>query len=246
MKTLNIAHRGASGLYPENTMLAFEKAVELKCHGIETDIQLTKDNVPVIFHDEELDRATNGSGLLCNYTYKELLGLDAGKGFNGKYKGQKIPTLKEFLEFAKEKNVYINLELKNGIIPYAHMEEMVIEELYHYGLENNCILSSFNHYSMVYCKKLDKNIKTGLLYMSGLYEVENYAKTTKCDALHPLYYSVLHKEIVDGIKKAGYKINTYTVNNEAHMKALMDLEIDGIITNFPDKLAKLLNICEER
>ena len=71
-KTLNIAHRGFSGVYPENTMLAFEKAIEIGCDGIETDVQLTKDGVPVICHDEEVDRTTNSTGRICDYTYDEL------------------------------------------------------------------------------------------------------------------------------------------------------------------------------
>lgn len=240
MKSLNIAHRGASGYYPENTMLSFEKAIELGCDGLETDVQLTKDNVPVICHDEELDRTTDGSGLLCNYTYSELQKLDAGVKFGDNFKGNRIPTLMEFLEFAKEKNIYINLELKNGVVNYDGMEKMVLNMLYKYGVMENCILSSFNHYSMVSCKALDKNCKTGLLYMCGLYNPEQYAKNVNADALHPLYYSVLHKEIVDGIRKTNLKINTYTVNNVEHMKTLINLGIDGIITNYPDKLSALL------
>ena len=218
MKTINIAHRGASGYYPENTMLSFTKAAAMGCDGIETDVQLTKDGVPVLCHDEELNRTTTGKGLLCQYTYKELQCFDAGIKFGKEYKGLKIPTLEEFLIFAKEKNLYINLELKNGVVLYEGMEEKVIDMLYKHDMMKSCIFSSFNHYSMVKCKELDKNCKTGLLYMCGLYNPEEYAKKLNADALHPLYYSVMHKEIVEPIKKANIKINTYTVNDEKHMK----------------------------
>lgn len=239
-KSLNIAHRGFSGRYPENTMLAFIKAIEAGSDGIETDVQLTKDRVAVICHDETLDRTTTGSGFINNYTYKELCDFDSGLNFGKEFEGLKIPTLDEFLDYVKDKNLYINLELKNGIILYENLEEIVIKKVHDYKLQDNVILSSFNHYSMVHCKKIDSNIKTGLLYEAGLFEPERYAEYVGADALHPQFFSVIHKPIVDAIKSKNLKINTYTVNEEKYMKELISLGIDGIITNFPDKLSKLL------
>lgn len=239
-KPLNIAHRGFSGKYPENTMLAFEKAVEAGCDGIETDVQLTKDNIPVICHDENLDRTTNGQGLIAEYTFEELRSLDAGIKFGTEFRGLKIPSLDEFLDYVKDKDLYINLELKNGIILYDNLEDIVINKIYEYKLKKNVILSSFNHYSMVKCKKIDSTIKTGLLYEAGLYEPQIYAGYVGTDAVHPQFFSVLHKTVVDGIKKEGLEINTYTVNDERYMEVLISLGVDGIITNFPDKLKSLL------
>ncbi len=240
-KSLNIAHRGFSGKYPENTMIAFEMAVKAGCDGIETDVQLTKDGVPVICHDETIDRTTNGTGFIKDYTYKELQRFDAGIKFSDEFKGIKIPTLDEFLQYAKDKNLYINLELKNGIILYENLEKIVINKLYQYNMENRAILSSFNHYSMVECKNIDSTISTGLLYEAGLYQAEKYAEYVGANALHPQFFSVIHKPIVDAIKSKNIKINTYTVNEEIYMKKLIDLGIDGIITNFPDLLNKLLH-----
>lgn len=239
-RALNIAHRGFSGLYPENTMLAFQKAVEAGCDGIENDVQLTKDGVAVICHDELVDRTTDGKGLICEYTYKDLSKLDAGIRREKKFKGQRIPTLDEFLDYVKDKNLYINIELKTGIIVYEGIEELVIKKIHEYKLQNKVILSSFNHYSMVLCKKIDNSIKTGLLYEAGLYHPEKYAEYVGADALHPLFYSVLNEEVVKDIKKKNFIINTYTVNEEKYMKRLMELGIDGIITNYPDKLKKIL------
>ncbi|MBU3194383.1 glycerophosphodiester phosphodiesterase [Clostridium algidicarnis] len=239
-KSLNIAHRGFSGKYPENTMLAFEKAVEADCDGIETDVQLTKDNVLVLCHDETLDRTTSNKGFISQYTYKELKALDFGIKFGDKFKNIKIPTLEELLDYCKEKDIYLNLELKNSIILYEGLEEMVIKKIHEYNLSKHVILSSFNHYSMVKCKSIDNNIKTGLLYEAGLYKPHIYAQYVGADALHPHFLSVIHKDIVDDIKSKNILINTYTVNDENHMKTLINLGIDGIITNYPDKLSNLL------
>lgn len=239
-KSLNIAHRGFSGKYPENTMLAFKKAVEVGCQGIETDLHITKDGVIVICHDETIDRTTNGSGFIRDYNYKELSNFDAGVKFGKEFEGEKIPTIEEFLNYVKDKNLLINLELKNDIIAYEQMEKKVIDKIYEFKLKNNIILSSFNHYSMIRAKEYDSSIKTGLLYEATLYNVHDYVKTVGADALHPFFPSVMDENIVRQIKNSGTMINTYTVNKEEHMKALIKLGIDGIITNYPDKLKKIL------
>lgn len=239
-KSLNIAHRGFSGKYPENTMLAFKKAVEVGCQGIETDLHITKDGVIVICHDETIDRTTNGSGFIRDYNYKELSNFDAGVKFGKEFEGEKIPTIEEFLNYVKDKNLLINLELKNDIIAYEQMEKKVIDKIYEFKLKNNIILSSFNHYSMIRAKEYDSSIKTGLLYEATLYNVHDYVKTVGADALHPFFPSVMDENIVRQIKNSGTMINTYTVNKEEHMKALIKLGIDGIITNYPNKLKKIL------
>lgn len=239
-KSLNIAHRGFSGKYPENTMLAFKKAVEVGCQGIETDLHITKDGVIVICHDETIDRTTNGSGFIRDYNYKELSNFDAGVKFGKEFEGEKIPTIEEFLNYVKDKNLLINLELKNDIIAYEQMEKKVIDKIYEFKLKNNIILSSFNHYSMIRAKEYDSSIKTGLLYEATLYNVHEYVKTVGADALHPFFSSIMDENIVRQIKNSGTMINTYTVNKEEHMKALINLGIDGIITNYPNKLKKIL------
>lgn len=239
-RSLNIAHRGFSGKYPENTMVAFRKAVEAGCDGIETDLHMTKDGIMVICHDETIDRTTNGSGFIRDYTYKELCKFDAGIKFNREFEGEKIPSIDEFLDYVKDKNLLVNLELKNDIIPYKELEKKVIDKVHEFKLEKSAILSSFNHYSMIRAKQYDNNIKTGLLYEATLYNAHEYIKTVGADALHPFFPSVMDDKIVNDIKKNGIMINAYTVNEEEHMKRLIELEIDGIITNYPDKLESIL------
>jgi glycerophosphoryl diester phosphodiesterase len=236
---LNFAHRGASGEYPENTMLAFEKAVEMGCDGIETDVQLTKDGVLVLCHDELLDRTTDGTGLLAERTYEELNKLNAAAQWEGKYSNIKIPTLDELLEFSRDKSILVNLEIKNSVIDYKNIEKMIIDKIYNYKIQDRVIISSFNHYSIARCRAIDSSIKLGVLYCSKLYEPWNYAKQVGADALHPLFYT-LDEQDIKAIKKAKLSINTYTVNEEKYMRQLIALGIDGIITNYPDKLKKVI------
>lgn len=238
--TLNIAHRGFSGLYPENTMIAFKKAIEANCDGIETDVHMTKDGVLILCHDERVDRTTDGTGFIKDYTFENLRKLDAGIKFGEEFNGEKIPTLDELLVLAKDNNIQLNIEIKTGIVIYDGIEKAVIDKVKEYGMENRIILSSFNHYAMVLCKSIDKNIKTGLLYMEALYKPQLYAKQAYADALHPLFYTVLNEEVVKGIQDAGIEINTYTVNEEPYMMKLVSLGVTSIITNYPDKLSKIL------
>lgn len=234
---LNIAHRGSSGKYPENTMTAFEKAIEEKCDGIETDVQITRDGEMVLCHDELLDRTTDGSGLLVNYTYNDLRKLNASAGMQGF--NEKIPALRELLDLVKESGIIVNLELKNSIIEYKGLEEKVLDMVYSYGLSEKVIISSFNHYSMKKCKEISPEISCGLLYESVIYNAGSYAKAIGMDACHPLFYT-LKPWIVEEIKKNGLKINAWTVNEEKYMKMMINMGINGIITNYPDLLHKVL------
>lgn len=232
-RTLNIAHRGFSGVYPENTMLAFRKAVEAGADGIETDLHVTRDGVIVVCHDETLDRTTSGTGFIKDRTYEYIRRLDAGSG-------EKIPSLDEILNYMKDKQLLLNLELKNDIVHYDNLEKNVIDKIYKYSMESNVILSSFNHDSMKRVKEYDGSIKTGLLYGSPIYRPEEYARKMGADALHPLFSLVMNEKIVDDIKKNGILINAYTVNRVDDMRKLMDLKVDGIITNYPNILKKLI------
>lgn len=237
--TINYAHRGASGYYPENTMKAFEEAVKLGADGIETDVHMTKDGVLVLIHDEQVDRTTGGTGWIKDYTYKELLSLDAGSWFHKDFNNERIPTLESLLEFSKHNGILLNLELKNNIIQYENLEKKVIDLIYKYNLRDKAMLSSFNHYSIVECKKISQEIKVGLLYSSGIYKPEVYASFVGVEALHPHFYA-LREEIVKGIKEKGIGINTYTVNEMKYMEPLVQWGVDGIITNYPDRLKDVI------
>lgn len=237
--TINYAHRGASAYFPENTMLSFEKALEMGCTGIETDVQLTKDGVLVLIHDEMVNRTTNGQGLVKNYTYTELNKLDAGSWMGGEFTGLKIPTVEELIYLVRDKNIIINFEIKNGIVIYEDIEQKLIELIYKHKIEHKVILSSFNHYTVAKCNKVSKGINTGVLYMAGIYKPYNYAKTVGANAIHP-YFQAINAEVIRESKKHKTLVNVFTVDDEENMKNFLNMKVDGIITNYPDKLHKIM------
>lgn len=239
MTTLNFAHRGASAYCPENTMAAFEKAVQLGATGIETDVQRTKDGVLVLIHDESLKRTAGLPQLVKDTDYSQLSALDAGSWFHPDYAGERIPTLEQLLSFGKEHSLVLNLELKNGVVLYEGMETEVISLVEQYGMSDKVVLSSFNHYSLALCKQLAPEIATGVLYMEGLYRPWDYAATLGANALHAFFYAVL-PEWVEEARKAGVAYHPFTVNETADLQRMLHAKVAGIITDYPDRLADLI------
>lgn len=158
------AHRGCSLMYPENTLLAFEKAAEVEgLTGIELDIQLTRDGRMVVIHDEKVDRTTDGSGLVWEHTLEQLnkLRIDAPGGGV-----QRIPTIEEVLELLAPRlagGLQLNIELKNNVIPYEGMEEKIVELVHARGLQDRVVYSSFYARSVEKIRGLDPGAKTGVL-----------------------------------------------------------------------------------
>ena len=242
-QVLNIAHRGASAYCPENTMAAFRRSIELGASGIETDVQMTADGKLVLIHDETLQRTAGSPKWIKDATLEEIQQLDAGSWFAPEFHTEQIPTLTELFELIKPTSLMINVELKNSIVLYPGIEEAVINEIRHFGLEDRIVISSFNHYSLVTCKELASDIRTGALYMEGLYEPWNYAATLKADALHPYHYAVL-PEWVQSAAEQGIAYHPFTVNEIEEMRRLIDAGVAGIITDYPDRLRDLLNQSE--
>ena len=194
------AHRGCSQLYPENTLLAFSKACEIKgLTGIELDIQLTKDKKIVVIHDERVDRTTNGKGLVCDYTLSELkqLKIDAG---NNQF--EKIPTIEEVFELLKDKfkqDFKLNIELKNNNIRYEGMEEQIIKQVHDLGIAENIVYSSFYAKSLELVKAIDNNANIGILDVKAsdcLYKLKGGCGAV---ALHPYWQCIdLSVQKLDG------------------------------------------------
>lgn len=239
-QTLNFAHRGANTYAPENTMAAFKKATQLGVDGLEFDVQLSKDGVPVIIHDEKLDRTTSGQGLVKDFTLADLQAFDAGSWFAPEFSGAEIPTLDQVLYEFQDSDLLFNIELKSGIILYPGLEEAVLKSVSNRRLEERVLISSFNHYSLVACRELNPAVRTGILYVAGLYEPWNYAKALGCYSVHPLFYHLQHPEIVMGFKEHNLPVYAWTVNETEHMKLMIAGGIEAIITDRPQDLNKLL------
>lgn len=176
MKTQVWAHRGASGwdkqYAPENTMPAFIKAYEMGADGIELDVQLTKDGEIVIIHDETVDRVSNGTGWVKDYTLNEIRKLNFAKQ-HPEYGFVTIPTLQEFFQLMSKNNMLINIELKTGVIFYPKLEEKVLELAKQMDMSNRIIYSSFNHYSLEKVNELTHGkAKTGILLCEQIVDIE--------------------------------------------------------------------------
>ena len=145
-KTKIFAHRGASGYAPENTLEAFALAIKQGADGIELDVQLTRDRIPVVIHDETIDRVTSKTGYVKDYTLKELKELTVLESKFPAYTTSKIPTLEEVLDAVKASGILVNIELKTGIYWYPEIEQIVADLVRKSGMEEKVIYSSFNHY----------------------------------------------------------------------------------------------------
>ena len=251
------AHRGCSQRYPENTLLAFEKAAQLqRLTGIELDIQLTKDGQIVVIHDEKVDRTTDGTGYVRDYTLAELkrLKIDAGS-----YPYQSIPTMEEVFELLKDRlkpgaepedasgqntgrkaGLKLNIELKNSVFPYEGMEEKIIDMVHDRGVEGSVVYSTFYARSLEKMKYLDSEAESGILDTRAsdcLYKLKGGCGAA---ALHPFWRAV----DLPAEQLLGYTVRAWMSGHlypEKPTGARLDLEglkargITDLILNEPEK-----------
>lgn len=222
------AHRGYRAKWPENTMLAFRKALEAGCAAMELDVQLSRDGEVVIIHDETLDRTTSGAGPMKDLTLAELRGLDAGQD-------ETIPTLEEYLAWAADNHVYTNIELKNSVESYPGLEEKVLALIDRFGLRKGILFSSFNHESVLRCRALAPDIDCGFL-MGTVAEEQLDAVKEKMQRygvkyLHPGLRNV-SEDFLAAAKARGIPLNVWTVNDPARAKALLEYGA-GVFTDDP-------------
>ncbi|HBH12392.1 MAG: Glycerophosphoryl diester phosphodiesterase family protein [Clostridiales bacterium 38_11] len=235
-----IGHRGAMGYRPENTMSSFRKAIMIGAHGIEFDVHLTKDHVPVVIHDERVDRTTDKIGEVKDYTFGQIRKLDAGTWFSRDFFNERIPSLKDVLSLDVTDDFIFNIELKAGSYYYPGIERITLEQVHDCHLENNVIISSFDHSALLEVKRLAPTIKTGALFCARLYNPWVYLKRLKCDFYHPDYRTI-DKEIIKNANRHNMPVNTYTVNSESIMHDLIHADVNMIITNYPDLGIRILN-----
>jgi len=238
--TLNIAHRGASSAAPPNTLAAFEKAVELGADGIEFDVHLSADGVPVVIHDFTVDETTDGSGRVARMTLTQLELLDAGSSFDPAFAGEHIPTLAQVLETYGNR-LLLNIELKDLNLGDSGLERAVIAQVERHGLGDRVILSSFNPFSLRRAKKIAPHIPVGLLYAPDLPLLLRRAWLAPLfphEARHP-EHSMVDARYMACARQRGYRVNTWTVDDPDEMRRLIALDVDGIVTNLPDVLCRV-------
>lgn len=227
-------HRGAKGYAPENTMSSFRKAFDLGIAALELDVQLSKDRQLIICHDYKIDRTSNGSGLVADYTLKELKQFDFGSWFDPKFAGEKIVTLVEFLEWFVATNMKVNIEIKNGPVIYTGIEKEVVYLIEQYNILDRVIVSSFYHPSVKKIKELQAGVKTAALFECRPLDPAHFSKETGAEFLHAYWQSV-DRAWVRQAHELGVQVNTYTVNTMEEYEFVANAGVDGIFSDFPDR-----------
>lgn len=235
-KVLNIAHRGASSLAPENTLVAFEKAVELGVDAVELDVRFSKDQKIVIMHDDTVDRTTNGHGNVSDLPLAELKKLDAGSWFGEGFQGTKIPTLEEAIAALKKKTM-LWIEIKQ-----EDMEGKLVKLLEDYKVIYDVVIISFIHSALKRIRIFNSQIPTGALFgVTGgrAKKVTQHVLSYYANMLNISKGSVTRK-IIDDAHRHGLTVGVWTVNKDKEMQKMMSLGVDAITTDYPQLLNRVI------
>jgi glycerophosphoryl diester phosphodiesterase len=236
-----IAHRGASGHAPENTMAAFRRAVELGAHFIETDLQITRDARIIAIHDFTLDRTTNGKGQVHLLPLEQIRALDAGAWYGDRrdaaFAGERVPTLKEILDFAKEYDVIFYLEIKSG--PAWGIEHAVVAALRDENASARVVILSFDPATLDSVHRLDSTLMTGFLFEHPSNDLVE--RTVRAGARQLVARGdLITPDVVEKAHSAGLQVVAWTINETEQMQRLIATGVDGMITDYPDRLLSVL------
>jgi glycerophosphoryl diester phosphodiesterase len=242
-----IGHRGASGGAPENTLAAFRLAADLGAQAIETDLQLTRDGRLVLMHDDQLQRTTNGRGVVTAKNFDELRKLDAGSWFPkriiakrrspARFAGEAIPCIEELFELARERDIGLYLEMKAPCAPGA--EKAVVAAIHAAGAIARSTVICFDLGVLQRVREIDSNIALGYLFNKKLPDAVARAVSAGAKVILPRADRVT-AELVAEAKRRRLQVVTWTVNDPKIMKHLMGVGVDGIMSDFPDRLAGVL------
>lgn len=232
-----IAHRGASGYAPENTLAAFEKAYALGSRFIEFDVMLSVDGEAFVFHDETLKRTTNGHGQFGMVTADYLATLDTGRWFAKAFLGEKILSLRQAIEWLNDVNVHANIEIK----PFPGQTEAtamaVLTHVNRFWSQDRKLplISSFDYNALVFCRQFSPEIPIGLLLDKWQDHWLAMAKDLGCVSVH-LSHRIANLARISAIKKAGYLVYVYTINRKRKAVKLFSWGVDAVFSNYPDLL----------
>lgn len=236
-----VAHRGASGHAPENTLAAFRKAVDMGARFIETDLQISRDARIVAIHDTTLDRTTNGRGQVHMKTLEEIRALDAGAWFGSRapvsYAGERVPTLDEILAFSKEHDVNFYLEIKSGAA--WGVEHSVVAAVRNSQAFARVVILSFDSATLDSVYRLDETVMTGFLCEIPSSDLVERAVRLGARQLAPRG-DLVTPALVKKAHEAGLQVVAWTINEPEQMRRLMDAGVDGIMTDYPDRLVSVI------
>ncbi len=241
---LVLAHRGANKVAPQNTIPAFQKAIEFNADGLETDVHLSCDGHIVVCHNYTIDETSNGTGLIYEKTLSELKKLDFGSYFSDEFKGVPLPTLPELLDLTKSMKL-INIEIKPPKTD-CDLVKRVVETIHEYGIVENSIVSCFDPECICLVKEFDENVKTGFLYQDDelgneimTFGVAKYCKQLNANAAHPHRKLITQKEVME-LHNLGMAVNPWTVNKEEEIIRFTNWGCDALISDVPDYVIKVL------
>jgi len=231
---LPIAHRGASGVAPENTKIAFVKALDMGAEAIELDVQLTRDDVAIVFHDDTLERTTNGSGRVADTDFATIAKLDAGSWFAPQFARVEVPKLEEVLSSVGRRAI-LNVELK----PDERVEKLVklvVTAVARFELFDSVVFSSFDTATMRYLRHLVPDARIGVLCTADTREqAMALADDLAAENVHP-ERTMVDSELVRVVHASGRKVWAWTANLAGEIAMLSALGVDGIFSDFPDRV----------
>ncbi len=234
------AHRGASAIFPENTMLAFVEAWRSGADAIELDVQRTRDGELVVIHDETLNRTTNGRGYVYSSSYSWIKTLDAGEKIHPRFRGEKVPTLREVLDFIQSTGMRLNIEIKNEQVNYPGIEMQVIRTVEQFKLVDRVVISSFNHQTVQLVKNASPQLETALLTGAFTHFSPSYAHQIGMNAIHPAKRTVNPVYMQEALLYQ-IKVRPYTVNEPNLIRVFRALGVDAVITDHPKMARKIIN-----
>jgi len=250
---LNIAHRGASGEAPENTLAAFELALRQGAKGIEFDVHLSSDGIPVVIHDPRLSRTTSGNGRVSEHRASALRRLDAGSWFNRRfpekalqhYTTARIPMLSEVLAWVQQRKMLAFIEIKRGRRPYPGIEAKVVAEIEQQAVRGLVTIVSFDFASLRRVRQLNRRVSLGLDVSRSLLAIRRI-RSLPGNAVLP-HWAIASRGLIGRAHKHSIPVFPWTVDQPARMERMIAEGVDGIITNYPGRLMEVLGRvrCEE-
>ena len=226
MSIWRIGHRGACGHAPENTLLSIEKALAFGVDGFEFDIQLSKDGHPMVIHDDTLERTTNGHGQVAHYTLAQLQTFDAGQG-------QTIPSLQDVITLVNKRcRLFIELKADQATPAVVDHITQSIQAGWDY---DHFYLCAFDHAQLLAARKLNPHIRTCALFAGIPVQLASLAEDAGAWSINPCIHHI-NQNLVDDAHKRNLRVLTWTVNHQPHIDKARGLGVDGIFSDFPDRL----------
>jgi glycerophosphoryl diester phosphodiesterase len=235
---LIIGHRGASAVAPENTMAAFREAIEVGADGIEFDVRLTRDGVPVVIHDSTLRRTGGLNQRIADLTSHELSKVDVGSWFAPGFANETVPSLRELFTLFQSNDATLYLEMKcDSPAEHRPLAEACCRMINEYAFEERVVVECFQLAALEVLKEIDSDIKTAALFDRAFTEQSVITRATEIGAIAvALHHKLARKSLVEKSKQAGLHVAVWTVNDPAWIQRAREIGIDALITNDPARM----------